>query len=180
MNLESLIPELRAITLDAAKAILDVYENDFDVERKNDRSPLTEADLAAHHIIVNGLRRLTPDIPILSEESAAIAWSERRKWSRYWLVDPLDGTREFVKRNGEFTVNIALIDGDRPVLGVVQAPVTGEIAWAWQGGGAWIADGNGEPRSCRTRERARYPRGRGQPIARRSTPCRHARPGGSL
>jgi 3'(2'), 5'-bisphosphate nucleotidase len=153
MILESLVPDLRAITLDAAKAILEVYENDFDVERKTDRSPLTEADLAAHRIIVEGLRRLTPELPILSEESVAIAWNERRKWSRYWLVDPLDGTREFVKRNGEFTVNIALIDGDRAVFGLVQAPVTGELAWAWQGGGAWIAGPDEAPRSCRTRER---------------------------
>ncbi|SFN48383.1 3'(2'),5'-bisphosphate nucleotidase CysQ [Dokdonella immobilis] len=153
MNLESLIPTLRSITLDAAAAILAVYGEDFDVGRKTDRSPLTEADLAAHRVIVDGLRRLTPELPILSEESAAIAWSERRTWSRYWLVDPLDGTREFVKRNGEFTVNIALIDGDRTVLGMVQAPVTGEFAWAWQGGGAWMAGPDERPRSCRTRRR---------------------------
>ncbi len=151
MSLEDLIPEVCAIARRAAAAILDVYESEFAVEHKDDRSPLTAADLAAHRCIVDSLRKLTPELPILSEESAAIDWDERRQWSRYWLVDPLDGTREFVKRNGEFTVNIALIDGDRSVLGVVQAPVTGSIAWAWQGGGAWMAEAAGAPHRCRTR-----------------------------
>ncbi len=154
MNLESLIPEVCAIARRAAAEILDVYDGDFAVEHKEDRSPLTAADLAAHRCIVEGLHKLSPDLPILSEESATIAWEQRRQWSRYWLVDPLDGTREFVKRNGEFTVNIALIDGDRSVLGVVQVPVTGAIAWAWQGGGAWMAAADGEPHRCRTRARA--------------------------
>src|SRR3546814_10854397 len=85
-----------------------VYARDFAVEAKADASPLTEADMAAHRLIVAGLQSLDPDIPVLSEESAAIDWDVRRHWQRYWLVDPLDGTREFVKRNGEFTVNIAL------------------------------------------------------------------------
>lgn len=154
MNLESLIAEVCAIAGRAANAILDVYDGEFAVEHKDDRSPLTAADLAAHHCIIAGLGKLTPELPILSEESATITWEERRQWSRYWLVDPLDGTREFVKRNGEFTVNIALIEGDRSVLGVVQAPVTGAIAWAWHGGGAWMATADGEPVRCQTRERA--------------------------
>jgi 3'(2'), 5'-bisphosphate nucleotidase len=153
MTLENLIPDVCAIAQRAAAAILDVYESEFAVEHKDDRSPLTAADLAAHRSIVDGLRALTPELPILSEESAAIAWDERRQWSRYWLVDPLDGTREFVKRNGEFTVNIALIDIDQPVLGVVQTPVTGSIAWAWRGGGAWQSEAHGEPRQVRTRPR---------------------------
>jgi 3'(2'), 5'-bisphosphate nucleotidase len=153
MNLENLIPDVCAIAQRAAAAILDVYESEFAVEHKDDRSPLTAADLAAHRTIVDGLRTLTPEWPILSEESAAISWDERRQWSRYWLVDPLDGTREFVKRNGEFTVNIALIDAERPVLGVVQVPVTGSIAWAWRDGGAWMSAAQGEARQCRTRPR---------------------------
>ena len=153
MNPQELIDDVRSIAVEAAGAILAVYAEDFEVERKDDRSPLTEADLAAHHVIVAGLRRLTPELPVLSEESAAVPWEVRRTWSRYWLVDPLDGTREFVKRNGEFTVNIALIDAGRPVLGVVQAPVSGEIAWAWQGGGAWIGNGDHAVRPCRTRKR---------------------------
>ncbi len=153
MKLEALIPEVCAIARRAATAILEVYESEFAVEHKDDRSPLTAADLAAHQSIVDGLRALTPELPILSEESAAIDWRERRQWSRYWLVDPLDGTREFVKRNGEFTVNIALIEGDRSVLGVVQAPVTGLIAWAWREGGAWMASAGAEARRCQSRPR---------------------------
>jgi 3'(2'), 5'-bisphosphate nucleotidase len=153
MNLENLIPDVRAIAQRAAAAILDVYESEFGVEHKDDRSPLTAADLAAHRTIVDGLRVLTPELPILSEESAAISWHERSQWSRYWLVDPLDGTREFVKRNGEFTVNIALIDAERPVLGVVQVPVTGSIAWAWRDGGAWMSAAQDEARQLRTRLR---------------------------
>ncbi len=139
MNLEQLTHAAAKIAVDAATAILTVYQTDFNVEKKDDRSPLTEADLASHHIIVDGLRTLTPGVPILSEESAALAWVQRRQWTRYWLVDPLDGTREFVKRNGEFTVNIALINNQRPVIGVVQTPVTGELAIAWEGGGCWLS-----------------------------------------
>jgi len=121
-----------ALARDAGAAIMRVYAGDFAVEHKDDDSPLTAADLAAHRVIVDGLRVLTPSIPVLSEESAEQArWDERRSWTRYWLVDPLDGTREFVKRNGEFTVNIALIEAHRPVLGVVYAPALEELYWAW-------------------------------------------------
>ena len=154
MNLENLSVEACAIARRAAAEILTVYDSEFAVEHKDDRSPLTAADLAAHRCIVDGLRRLTPELPVLSEESALIDWQQRRHWSRYWLVDPLDGTREFVKRNGEVTVNIALVDGVRSVLGVVQAPVSGALAWAWQGGGAWMARANAAPQRCRTRPRA--------------------------
>jgi 3'(2'), 5'-bisphosphate nucleotidase len=129
-----------AIARTAGRAILEVYDGDFAVERKQDNSPLTAADLAAHRAILSGLQVLTPRIPVLSEESAEqAAWSVRRQWARYWLVDPLDGTREFVKRNGEFTVNIALIHEHRPVLGVVYAPVLDEMFWGWQGGHAFAS-----------------------------------------
>jgi 3'(2'), 5'-bisphosphate nucleotidase len=129
-----------AIARTAGRAILEVYDGDFAVERKQDNSPLTAADLAAHQAILSGLQVLTPRIPVLSEESAEqAAWSVRRQWARYWLVDPLDGTREFVKRNGEFTVNIALIHEHRPVLGVVYAPVLDEMFWGWQGGHAFAS-----------------------------------------
>ena len=151
---DALVGRVRELACRAGEAILAVYESDFDVTRKDDRSPLTAADLAAHDVIVDGLRALTPDLPVLSEESSDVPWSERSRWTRYWLVDPLDGTREFVKRNGEFTVNIALIDGHRPVLGVVQAPVGGLVAWARAGAGAWQAIGGGEPERLRTRARA--------------------------
>jgi len=127
-----------AIARTAGRAILEIYESDFAVQRKEDNSPLTAADLAAHRAILDGLHVLTPQIPILSEESAEqAAWDVRRQWIRYWLVDPLDGTREFVKRNGEFTVNIALIEEHRPVLGVVFAPVLDEMYYAWRGGHAF-------------------------------------------
>ncbi|MBB6185533.1 3'(2'),5'-bisphosphate nucleotidase CysQ [Oleiagrimonas soli] len=137
----------------AGDAILEVYGRDFDVEQKADDSPLTAADLAAHRIIVDSLQALTPEIPVLSEESADIAWDVRRGWQRYWLVDPLDGTREFVKRNGEFTVNIALIEGDRSVLGVVQTPVTGDLYYARHGHGAFRQERpDDEPQRLRTRQ----------------------------
>ncbi len=131
-----------ALAREAGDAILAVYAQDFEVASKDDASPLTQADLAAHDIIVAGLRVLSPDIPVLSEEDAGVAWSERRAWTRNWLVDPLDGTREFVKKNGEFTVNIALIVDGRPVLGVVYAPVTDYLLHAEAGVGAFLRQGD--------------------------------------
>ena len=121
-----------AIARAAAAEILRVYDSEFAVQHKDDDSPLTAADLAAHHCIVDGLARLSPDIPVLSEESAhEVSAARRLPWTRLWVVDPLDGTREFVKRNGEFTVNIALVVDGVAVFGVVQAPVTGDL---WHGG----------------------------------------------
>jgi 3'(2'), 5'-bisphosphate nucleotidase len=121
----------------AGRAIMAVYARDFAVEAKDDRSPLTEADLASHRLLVAGLEALTPDIPVLSEESAALDPAERRAWPRLWLVDPLDGTREFVKKNGEFCVCIALVEHGVPMLGLVHAPVTGVTWSALAGEGAW-------------------------------------------
>ena len=131
-----------AIAREAAADILTVYEGAFEVEQKDDRSPLTAADLAAHRRIVAGLQALTPDIPVLSEESRSIDISERRTWSRFWLVDPLDGTREFIKRNGEFTVNIALIEDGVATFGVIQQPVSGGLWHGIPGAGAFRRDGN--------------------------------------
>ena len=125
-----------AIAHDAGAAIMRVYADGFDIERKADDSPVTTADLAAHTLIVQGLSRLTPELPVLSEESAQLPWEARRPWREYWLVDPLDGTREFIKRNGEFSVNIALIRDGVAVFGVVQAPVTGTAWHAVRGEGA--------------------------------------------
>lgn len=121
----------------AGRAIMAVYAGAFVVEAKDDHSPLTAADLASHHILVDGLRALAPELPVLSEESAAIDIAQRRAWPRLWLVDPLDGTREFVKKNGEFCVCIALVDDGVPVLGVVHAPVSGVTWSALAGVGAW-------------------------------------------
>jgi len=136
-----------AIARVAAAAILDIYDGEFAVERKADASPLTAADLAAHHAILAGLARLTPDIPVLSEESAdEVSVEQRRGWERLWLVDPLDGTREFVKRNGEFSVNLALIERGEPVFGVVLAPVGGALWHGARGGHAYRRDGDQERR----------------------------------
>jgi len=155
MSTDALIDSVIDIARRAGEAILEVYERDFAVEHKDDNSPLTAADMAAHRIIVERLRALTPDIPVLSEESADIAWETRCTWDRYWLVDPLDGTREFVKRNGEFTVNIALIEGDRSVLGVVQTPVTGDLYYGRAGEGAYRQETpDSEPQRIRVRRAA--------------------------
>ena len=115
----SYLQQIIAIAEHAGQAILAIYQQDssqFNVTDKADASPLTAADLAAHQLIVNALTALTPDIPILSEEAANISWEVRQHWQRYWLVDPLDGTKEFIKRNGEFTVNIALIEQGEPAF----------------------------------------------------------------
>ncbi len=146
------IPDIRQINQiarEAGQAILEVYQQDFQVSEKEDLSPLTQADLASHRIITGALARLTPEIPVLSEESAFVPWEKRREWSRYWLVDPLDGTREFVKRNGEFTVNIALVEEHRPVLGVVHAPVLDTTWYGEPGKGAFRQQGDQQPEPIR-------------------------------
>jgi 3'(2'), 5'-bisphosphate nucleotidase len=124
-TIASLAEAVAGIAVQAGRAILDIYGRDFDVDRKADDSPLTQADLASHRVIRDALAQLTPEIPVLSEESADIGFDLRSTWQEYWLVDPLDGTKEFINRNGEFTVNVALIRGHEPVLGVVHVPVSG-------------------------------------------------------
>ncbi|GAB5381553.1 MAG: 3'(2'),5'-bisphosphate nucleotidase CysQ [Aliiglaciecola sp.] len=131
-----LAEQITDIAHQAGKAIMVIYEKDFAIYEKSDESPLTEADLAAHNIIVEGLQAVS-DLPILSEESANIDWSTRQSWKEYWLVDPLDGTKEFIKKNGEFTVNIALIKNGVPVLGVVYAPVLNTTYVGVEGLGAY-------------------------------------------
>ncbi|MEZ5545424.1 MAG: 3'(2'),5'-bisphosphate nucleotidase CysQ [Lysobacteraceae bacterium] len=140
MTSAAMIETVIAIAQQAGRAILAVYARDFEVETKADASPLTEADMASHRIIAEGLGQLAPHVPLLSEEGAQIPWETRRQWTRWWLVDPLDGTREFVKRNGEFTVNIALIENGAPVLGVVHAPVGDYLVHAQRGVGAFLRD----------------------------------------
>ena len=144
LDLAALSASAQALARSAGEAIMAVYRRDFSVEYKNDHSPLTQADLAAHLVLATGLAALSPALPVLSEESAdTVTTAERRSWTRYWLVDPLDGTREFVKRNDEFTVNIALVDQGEAVLGVVYAPALGEMAHAVRRGGAWFDTGVG-------------------------------------
>jgi len=141
---EDLRERVVALADEAGAAIMAVYGDDIAVRAKADDSPVTAADMAAHRCIVAGLARLTPGIPVLSEESAHLVdLAQRRAWSRFWLVDPLDGTREFIKRNGEFTVNIALVDDGVPVFGVIQAPASG-VAWhGIPGHGAFRRDADG-------------------------------------
>lgn len=121
------LPMIIALARQAGAQIMEIYESDFAITEKQDKSPLTAADMAAHKTIIAGLAEHTPDIPALSEESAQIPFATRSQWQQYWLIDPLDGTREFINRNGEFTVNIALIDHNYPVLGVVYVPAKGII-----------------------------------------------------
>jgi 3'(2'), 5'-bisphosphate nucleotidase len=137
---------LIATARDAGREILNVYETDFGVTRKEDASPLTEADLRAHCLITERLRERYPATPVLSEENGEQATYEvRRQWREFWLVDPLDGTKEFVKRNGQFTVNIAFIREGRPVAGVVYAPALERLYYALEGQGAFLVAGGAAP-----------------------------------
>ncbi|MDR7022418.1 3'(2'),5'-bisphosphate nucleotidase CysQ [Aeromonas salmonicida] len=139
------ISELEPIARAAGDTIMAIYSQPFTVEYKGDESPLTAADKGAHEVIVQALAGLTPDIPVLSEESGPEVMGLRHGWSRYWLVDPLDGTKEFVSRNGEFTVNIALIEDGKPLWGLVYAPVLNRLWYGGKGMGAWrVADGKRE------------------------------------
>ena len=131
------IQDIVTIAKEAGNAIMQVYKQDFEVEYKQDSSPLTLADKKANDIIEDGLNKLSVSFPILSEEGKEIPYGDRKHWEYFWLVDPLDGTKEFVKKNGEFTVNIALIHKDTPVLGVVYAPALDVCYWAKQGEGAF-------------------------------------------
>jgi 3'(2'), 5'-bisphosphate nucleotidase len=123
------IKKIIEISVDAGHAIMEIYKTDFNIEIKDDQSPLTKADISSHQIITRSLKKLTPNLPILSEESKNISYEERSKWKMYWLIDPLDGTKEFINRNGEFTVNIALIYRNRPVLGIIHIPAYKETYW---------------------------------------------------
>ena len=146
-----------AIARSAGAAIMEVYGTAFDVAQKADRSPLTEADRRAHEIIVAGLTEFDPDTPILSEESAPREIEGRAGWQRYYLVDPLDGTKEFVKRNGEFTVNIALVENHRAVCGAVHAPALALEYWGALELGAFRAEGEERAEPIRVRSPASDP-----------------------
>ena len=138
MNQLTLLPDLLDIATRAGEAIMQVYRGEkLKVQHKSDASPVTAADLAAQRIIQQQLASLTPQLPQLSEEATAPSYAERSRWQQYWLIDPLDGTKEFIRRNGEFTVNIALIDAGKPVLGVIYLPVTGTSYYGGTQIGAW-------------------------------------------
>ncbi len=140
----SLVEEVKVIAKAAGDAIMEIYadESKFGVEYKSDDSPLTQADQKSNAVIVDGLEKLTIQYPIISEETKLVDYSVRKDYDLFWLVDPLDGTKEFIKRNGEFTVNIALIKGQNPVMGVVYVPATEEMYWAVKDEGAYYQKGN--------------------------------------
>jgi len=144
-----------AITIakQAGEVILEVYNSsrDLQIEHKEDETPVTNADYAAHHLIVAELEKLSSNFPVLSEESIHISFLERSRWPTYWLVDPLDGTREFIKRSDQFSVNIALIHHHQPVLGVIYVPVFEHLYYATQNGGAWRQNSNDTPFPIQTR-----------------------------
>lgn len=149
-DLASLRRKVEILARAAGTAIMDIYHGeDFGETSKADNSPLTLADLAAHKVIVDGLSRIAPQYPILSEEAADISYAVRSQWSSFWLVDPLDGTKEFLKRNGEFTVNIALVEHGVPVLGVVYAPVLDVCYFAARGTGAFVQRGDSTVQAIR-------------------------------
>lgn len=130
----------------AGQKILEFYQSDIEVTSKEDNSPLTKADMAAHYIIVNALKEKDSNTPVISEESGVPEYEVRKKWAKFWLVDPLDGTKEFIKKNGEFTVNIALIEKGEPVMGVVYAPAKNLMYFAEKGNGSFKKEGTGEAR----------------------------------
>ena len=156
-DLATLIEPVTEIAVRAGSKILEIYETDFEVETKDDESPLTNADKASHNEIVAALEALTPDIPILSEESGGITWEERSQWQEYWLIDPLDGTKEFIKKNGEFTVNIALIQGHQALLGVVHVPVKNRSFYGYKDGGAFEVTAEGATRPISVTAQAESP-----------------------
>lgn len=164
-DLQSLLPQVIEISQDAGQLILEIYDTGFEVETKMDGSPLTAADKSSHDFIVKKLAGLTPGIPVISEESDAVEYSERKSWPTYWLVDPLDGTKEFVRRSGEFTVNIALIQDNSPTLGVVHTPVKDWTHWGSTGNGAWLKRGPQEAAQIKVRQ---YSGGQATVVASRS------------
>lgn len=144
-NIEKYLPPVVDLARRAGETIRAIYQRQFTVTQKSDFSPVTEADIASHEQIVVGLSALTPQWPVLSEEDVSATFADRASWDTFWLVDPLDGTREFIKRNDEFTVNIALIDKHQPVLGVVYVPMRSVCYYAHKGGGAFKIEANSTP-----------------------------------
>jgi 3'(2'), 5'-bisphosphate nucleotidase len=156
LNEQLIIPTVE-IAKEAGEAITEIYDSDFDYQLKKDLSPITAADNLSHIIITKRLKILTPEIPILSEESCDIPYKIRTNWTKYWLVDPLDGTKEFIKRNGEFTVNIALIENNTPIFGVIHLPVTSETYWGSQVNGSFYSSGNNDVKEIRVSENHQNP-----------------------
>ena len=157
LELAELIAPVRAIATDAARRILEIYQAGFSIREKADATPVTEADLAAHTIIEQGLAQLLPGLPLLSEESSPEQLRDRRQWPWLWLVDPLDGTREFIRRSDEFSINIALIEQHRAVFGLILIPVSGVLYYGYRNGGAYRQDPGQSPRPIHTRKLGQRP-----------------------
>jgi 3'(2'), 5'-bisphosphate nucleotidase len=149
-----LIEKVISISKEAGKAIMEIYHSDFNYQLKEDLSPLTKADQISHQIITRKLKLITPNIPILSEEGSNIPFKDRKKWKQYWLIDPLDGTKEFIKKNGEFTVNIALIEGNISTLGVINVPATNETFWGSYNNGSFFSKNDNTSQKIEVREKS--------------------------
>ncbi len=150
---ESDIENILSLAREASEKIMDVYSSSrIEFTRKKDSSPLTLADKASHTVLLKGLRELFPSVPVFSEEGGRIPYAERKDWEYFWLVDPLDGTKEFISKNGEFTVNIALVEKDKPVFGLVAVPASGTAYYALRGSGAYKKKGDRDPEKIRVRE----------------------------
>ena len=154
---EQLISSTVEITKEAGEAITEIYNSDFAYQLKKDLSPITAADKLSHNIITERLKTLTPEIPILSEENCDIPYKIRSQWTQYWLVDPLDGTKEFIKKNGEFTVNIALIENNNPIFGIIHIPVTNETYWGSQVNGSFYLNKNNDVERIRVSDNHQNP-----------------------
>jgi len=152
MYYSSILSDVIRIADEASEKVLHIYQSDFKVSYKEDASPITAADVASHDIIARGLRSISRDIPVLSEEGAQLPWQERQHWRRFWLIDPIDGTKDFTQRTGEFTVNIAMIEDGEPVMGVVTAPALKEAYWGIKGEGAFKRDRAGHSHRIRVAE----------------------------
>lgn len=152
-DLKPILKEIVSLSRQASVKILEIYDRDFKVDFKDDESPLTEADIASHRCLIGGIKDLALSFPIISEEAVELVTFEQRKiWPTYWLIDPLDGTKEFIKRNGEFTVNVALIHEHKPILGVVYVPVKDQCYFASLELGAFKQVGNETPIPIKVRE----------------------------
>ncbi len=156
-TLQALQMPIMSLAIKAGARILDFYYCGFDVKHKPDQTPLTQADIAAHEIIDEGLRQLTPDLPVISEEGPEILYEVRQQWPLYWLVDPLDGTREFIRRNDEFTVNIALIENGKPIMGLIHAPELKQCYFATRGLGAYKKTKDKKPKRIYVKSNHRKP-----------------------
>ena len=154
---EQLISSTVEITKEAGEAITEIYNSDFAYQLKKDLSPITAADNLSHNIITARLKTLTPEIPILSEENCDVPYKIRSQWTQYLLVDPLDGTKEFIKKNGEFTVNIALIDNNSPIFGVIHLPVTNETYWGSKVNGSFYSNKSNDVEQIRVSDNHQSP-----------------------